>query len=103
MRRDIITKIEASLTSDGQGGWIEETQEIGSFDVKLSIGGNIEEATAYGVSIEQILKIIATIPLLENKNTLKTYFIYSGKKYEARMQIPFRSSQYLITLVEVVK
>ena len=48
MRNDIITRIETTLTPDGQGGWTEETVETGSFDVKLSIGSNIEEATAYG-------------------------------------------------------
>jgi hypothetical protein len=67
MRNDIITRIETTLTPDGQGGWIEETIETGSFDVKLSIGSNIEEATAYGVSIEQILKVVADIPLMENE------------------------------------
>ena len=57
MRNDIITRVETTLTPDGQGGWTEETIETGSFDVKLSIGSNVEEATAYGVSIEQILKV----------------------------------------------
>src|SRR5574344_687412 len=70
MRNDIITRIETTLTPDGQGGWTEETVEIGSFDVKLSIGSNIEEATAYGVSIEQILKVVADIPLMENEASL---------------------------------
>ena len=67
MRNDIITRIETTLTPDGQGGWTEETVETGSFDVKLSIGSNIEEATAYGVSIEQILKVVADVPLMENE------------------------------------
>lgn len=67
MRNDIITRIETTLTPDGQGGWTEETIETGSFDVKLSIGSNIEEATAYGVSIEQILKVVADVPLMENE------------------------------------
>ena len=70
MRNDIITRVETTLTPDGQGGWTEETVETGSFDVKLSIGSNIEEATAYGVSIEQILKVVADIPLMENEATL---------------------------------
>lgn len=70
MRNDIITRIETTLTPDGQGGWTEETVETGSFDVKLSIGSNIEEATAYGVSIEQILKVVADIPLMENEASL---------------------------------
>lgn len=70
MRNDIITRIETTLTPDGQGGWTEETIETGSFDVKLSIGSNIEEATAYGVSIEQILKVIADVPLMENEASL---------------------------------
>lgn len=67
MRNDIITRIETTLTPDGQGGWTEETIETGSFDVKLSIGSNIEEATAYGVSIEQILKVVADVPLMKNE------------------------------------
>ena len=70
MRNDIITKIETTLTPDGQGGWTEETIETGSFDVKLSIGNNVEEATAYGVSIEQILKVVADVPLMENEASL---------------------------------
>lgn len=70
MRNDIITRVETTLTSDGQGGWTEETVETGSFDVKLSIGSNIEEATAYGVSIEQILKVVADVPLMENEASL---------------------------------
>lgn len=70
MRNDIITRIETTLTPDGQGGWTEETIETGSFDVKLSIGSNIEEATAYGVSIEQILKVVADVPLMENESSL---------------------------------
>lgn len=70
MRNDIITRIETTLTPDGQGGWKEETIETGSFDVKLSIGSNIEEATAYGVSIEQILKVVADVPLMKNEASL---------------------------------
>ena len=70
MRNDIIRRVETTLTPDGQGGWTEETIETGSFDVKLSIGSNIEEATAYGVSIEQILKVVADVPLMENEASL---------------------------------
>lgn len=70
MRNDIITRIETTLIPDGQGGYTEETIETGSFDVKLSIGSNIEEATAYGVSIEQILKVVADVPLMENESSL---------------------------------
>ena len=70
MRNDIITRVETTLTPDGQGGYTEETIETGSFDVKLSIGSNIEEATAYGVSIEQILKVVADVPLMENEASL---------------------------------
>ena len=70
MRNDIITRVETTLTPDGQGGWTEETVETGSFDVKLSIGSNVEEATAYGVSIEQILKVVADVPLMENEASL---------------------------------
>lgn len=65
MRRDIITRIETTLTPDGAGGYTENTIETGSFDVKLSISNNEAEATAYGVSIEQVLKVIAGVPLLE--------------------------------------
>lgn len=67
MRRDIITRIETTLTPDGAGGYTEETIETGSFDVKLSISNNEAEATAYGVSIEQVLKVIADVPLLEQE------------------------------------
>lgn len=70
MRNDIITRIETTLTPDGQGGYTEETVETGSFDVKLSIGSNVEEATVYGVSIEQILKVVADVPLMENEASL---------------------------------
>lgn len=31
----------------------------------------------------------------------RIYFLYNGKKYEARAQVPYRN-QFLITLVEVV-
>ena len=67
MRRDIITRIETTLTPDGNGGYTEETIETGSFDVKLSVGNNEAEATAYGVSIEQVLKVIAGVPLMEQE------------------------------------
>lgn len=32
----------------------------------------------------------------------KVYFMYNGKKYELRAQVPYRN-QFLITLVEVVE
>ena len=32
----------------------------------------------------------------------KIYFLYNGKKYELRAQVPYRN-QYLITLVEVTE
>lgn len=85
MRNDIITRIETTLTPDGQGGWIEETIETGSFDIKLSIGSNIEEATAYGVSIEQILKVVADVPLMENEASL---YIVKGEAGPAGPQGP---------------
>lgn len=31
----------------------------------------------------------------------RIYFLYNGKKYEARAQVPYRN-QFLITLVEVI-
>ena len=70
MKQDIITRIETTLTPDGNGGYTEETAETGSFDVKLSVSNNEAEATAYGVSVEQILKVIADVPLLENESSL---------------------------------
>ena len=70
MKQDIITRIETTLTPDGNGGYTEETIETGSFDVKLSVSNNEAEATAYGVSIEQVLKVIADVPLLENESSL---------------------------------
>lgn len=85
MRNDIITRVETTLTPDGQGGWTEETIETGSFDVKLSIGSNIEEATAYGVSIEQILKVVADVPLMENEASL---YIVKGETGSAGPQGP---------------
>lgn len=85
MRNDIITRIETTLTPDGQGGYTEETVETGSFDVKLSIGSNIEEATAYGVSIEQILKVVADVPLMENEASL---YIVKGETGSAGPQGP---------------
>lgn len=85
MRNDIITRVETTLTPDGQGGWTEETVETGSFDVKLSIGSNIEEATAYGVSIEQILKVVADVPLMENEASL---YIVKGETGSAGPQGP---------------
>lgn len=85
MRNDIITRVETTLTPDGQGGYTEETIETGSFDVKLSIGSNIEEATAYGVSIEQILKVVADVPLMENEASL---YIVKGETGSAGPQGP---------------
>lgn len=70
MKQDIITRIETTLTPDGNGGYTEETIETGSFDVKLSVSNNEAEATAYGVSVEQILKVIADVPLMENESSL---------------------------------
>ena len=67
MRRDIITRVETTLTPDGAGGYTEETIETGSFDVKLSVSNNEAEATAYGVSIEQVLKVVAGVPLMEQE------------------------------------
>lgn len=67
MKRDIITKVQTTYTPDGSGGYTEETVELGSYEVKLSISNNVEEATAYGVSIEQVLKVIADVPLLEDE------------------------------------
>lgn len=85
MRNDIITRVETTLTPDGQGGYTEETVETGSFDVKLSIGSNIEEATAYGVSIEQILKVVADVPLMEDEASL---YIIKGETGSAGPQGP---------------
>lgn len=70
MKQDIITRIETTLTPDGNGGYTEETIETGSFDVKLSVSNNEAEATAYGVSVEQILKVIADVPLMEDESSL---------------------------------
>ena len=66
MKRDIITKVQTTYTPDGSGGYTEETTEVGNYEVKLSIGNNVEEATAYGVSVEQVLKVIANVPLRED-------------------------------------
>lgn len=33
---------------------------------------------------------------------VKTFFLYNGKKYEIRAQIPYRN-QFLVTLVEVAE
>lgn len=70
MKQDIITRIETTLTPDGNGGYTEETIETGSFDVKLSVSNNEAEATAYGVSVEQILKVIADVPLMDDESSL---------------------------------
>ena len=70
MKQDIITRIETTLTPDGNGGYTEETIETGSFDVKLSVSNNEAEATAYGISVEQILKVIADVPLMDEESSL---------------------------------
>lgn len=66
----VITKVQTTLTPDGQGGYTEETIELGSFDVQLSIGNNVEEATAYGVSVEEVLKVVSDLPLMDNESEL---------------------------------
>lgn len=70
MTHDTITKIEVTYTPDGEGGYTEEVAEVGSFCVKLGTSANVEEATAYGVSVEQILKVIADVPLEEEAASL---------------------------------
>ena len=70
MKQAIITKIETTYTPDGTGGYTEETIEKGSYDVKLSISKDVNEATAYGVKCEQILKVIADVPLNDNEASL---------------------------------
>jgi len=70
MKQAIITKIETTYTPDGTGGYIEETIEKGSYDVKLSISNDVNEATAYGVKCEQILKVIADEPLNDDEASL---------------------------------
>lgn len=39
---------------------------------------------------------------METETIEKVYYIYNGKKYELRAQVPYRN-QYLITLVEVAE
>lgn len=63
MTESTITKIQVTYTSDGQGGYTEEEEELGTYAVKLSISDNVEEANSYGVSVEDILKIISEVPL----------------------------------------
>jgi len=75
----VITRVQTTLTPDGQGGYTEETIETGSFDVKLSIGANVQEATAYGVAVEEVLKVVANVPLLEEESSL---YIIQGEKGE---------------------
>lgn len=36
----------------------------------------------------------------QEKVTKKIYYLFNGKKYELRAQVPYRN-QYLLTLVEV--
>lgn len=79
MKRDIITKIQTTYTPDGSGGYTEETIELGSFDVKLGVSNNVEKATAYGVSVEQILEVISDVPLLEDEAGLYLLVGPSGK------------------------
>lgn len=70
MKQALIIKIETTYTPDGQGGYIEETIEKGSYDVKLSVSKDVNEATAYGVKCEQILKVIADEPLKDDEASL---------------------------------
>lgn len=70
MKQALITKIETTYTPDGQGGYTEETIEKGSYDVKLSVSKDVNEATAYGVKCEQILKVIADEPLKDDEASL---------------------------------
>ena len=70
MKQALITKIETTYTPDGQGGYIEETIEKGSYDVKLSVSKDVNEATAYGVKCEQIIKVIADEPLKDDEASL---------------------------------
>lgn len=70
MKQALITKIETTYTPDGQGGYTEETIEKGSYDVKLSVSKDVNEATAYGVKCEQILKVIADEPLKGDEASL---------------------------------
>lgn len=67
LNHDVITKVQTTYTPDGQGGYTQETTELGTFDVQLSVSNNVEEATAYGVSVEEVLKVVSDVPLLDNE------------------------------------
>lgn len=67
LNHDVITKVQTTYTPDGQGGYTQETKELGTFDVQLSVSNNVEEATAYGVSVEEVLKVVSDVPLLDNE------------------------------------
>lgn len=81
MKQALITKIETTYTPDGQGGYIEETIEKGSYDVKLSVSKDVNEATAYGVKCEQILKVIADEPLKDDEASLWLIIGPAGANY----------------------
>ena len=67
LNHDVITKVQTTYTPDGQGGYTQETTELGTFDVQLSVSNNVEEATAYGVSVEEVLKVVSDVPLLDDE------------------------------------
>ena len=67
LNHDVITKVQTTYTPDGQGGYTQETKELGTFDVQLSVSNNVEEATAYGVSVEEVLKVVSDVPLLDEE------------------------------------
>lgn len=67
LNHDVITKVQTTYTPDGQGGYTQETVELGTFDVQLSVSNNVEEATAYGVSVEEVLKVVSDVPLLDDE------------------------------------
>lgn len=67
LNHDVITKVQTTYTPDGQGGYTQQTVELGTFDVQLSVSNNVEEATAYGVSVEEVLKVVSDVPLLDNE------------------------------------
>lgn len=96
MKQDIITRIETTLTPDGNGGYTEETIETGSFAVKLSVSNNEAEATAYGVSVEQILKVIADVPLMEDSLASTLQWVQLELKDLKEILIP-REQQNLMT------
>ena len=93
MKQAIITKIETTYIPDESGGYTEETIEKGSFDVKLSQSKDVNEATAYGVKCEQILKVIADVPLLEDEASL---YIIIGAQGPQGVQGP-KGDSYTIT------